>query len=135
MRSQIVDGMDALDHPFAIVGTETRFVTVTFTDKRTTIFGAVTNQMGQPDAGVTVVVFSTDTSTWNGYSRRLAAIRPDQYGEWEVVGLPDGDYWVGLETPSLYGIPTPARLAELRAGAKRVTLKEGERTIANTRTR
>jgi len=31
MRSQIVDGMDALDHPFAIVGTETRFVTVTFT--------------------------------------------------------------------------------------------------------
>jgi hypothetical protein len=88
--------------------------------------------MGQPDAGVTVVVFSTDTSTWNGYSRRLAAIRPDQYGEWEVVGLPDGDYWVGLESRRCMEFRRPARLAELGL-PMRVTLKEGERTIANTR--
>lgn len=135
LRSEMVDGVDALDHPFAIMGMETRFVTVTFTDRRTTIAGSVTNQVSQPNPDVTVVVFSTDSSTWTEGSRRVAAIRPDQHGEWEVVGLPEGDYWVGLAPSSLYRVPTPPQLAEARAGASRVTLKEGERAVANLRTR
>jgi hypothetical protein len=102
--------------------------------KRTTISGTVTNHMAQPDPDVTVVIFSPDGST-STEARRVAAVRPDQRGDWEVIGLPEGDYGVGLETPSLYGLPTPARLDKLRAGAKRVTLKEGERTIANAQTR
>jgi hypothetical protein len=65
------------------------------------ISGHVTDSRSAPVSNYSVVVFSTDRSTWILPSRVLKLARPTQDGSFEVTGLPPGEYWVAATAQSL----------------------------------
>jgi hypothetical protein len=98
------------------------------------ISGHVTNSASAPVDDYSVVVFSTDRSTWLGGSQFLRVARPTPDGSFEVTGLPPGEYWVAATDPvkgaevSVDSL-VPEKLDQLTFRATRVTLAAGQRLI------
>lgn len=99
-----------------------------------TISGHVTDSASAPVGNYSVVVFSTDRTTWSTRSRVLRLARPAQDGSFEVASLPPGEYWVAAIDP-VEGNDvsgdwlTPESLEKLSFRARRVTLVERERHL------
>ena len=72
-----------------------------------------------------MLVFAT-IATSGSTSRSVRAARPDQQGQWQLKGLPPGDYLaVARESIEDGAWNDPEFLEGLRAGAEHVTLEEG----------
>lgn len=131
VQSEMVDGVDALDHPFEIAGREARYALITVTDELSEVRGVVTGSGGRPSTGHTVVVFATDESYWRAHTRRIEAIRPDTKGAYRFAGLPAGDYVVALAGPEILGRPSSSLLKALKASGTRITLGSGTKVSIN----
>jgi len=98
------------------------------------ISGHVTDATSAPVVNYSVVVFSTDRSTWSASSRFLRLVRPTQDGSFETTGLPPGEYWVAATDPvegndvsgDWFKFETLERLS---FRATRVTLAERQRVM------
>jgi hypothetical protein len=135
LRSAIVDGRDVLDHPMEVrEGQDVSGAVVTFTDHPTELTGSFVDASGKPAPQYTLIVFSTDRSLWITGTRRVRVARPGNNGEFRVVGLAPGDYYLAavgdLDQTVLY---TPAFLESLGATALKVTLAEGEKKVQDVR--
>jgi hypothetical protein len=131
VQSELVDGLDALDFPFDVIGSETRHVLITLSNEGTEIAGMAADANGAPSTGHTVVVFAADESYWGTDSRRIETVRPDTNGGYRFRGLPAGDYVVALGSPEIDGRPPTALLRQLRSSGRRVTLRPGDKHTIN----
>ena len=135
VSSEMVDGIDALDHPFQIVGQETRYALITVTDEQSEIHGVVTTDDGRLSTAHTVVAFAADESYWGMHTRRIETLRPDTKGAYRFAGLPAGDYFVALAGPEILGRPSSSLLKRLRGSGTRVTLGPGTKVSINLKAR
>ena len=126
VQSEMVDGLDALDFPFAVRGAETKQVLITLSDAWTEIAGRVTDRNNAASTEGTVVVFPVDESYWGVFSRRIETIRPDTNGQYRLRGLPAGEYVLALGNSEIYGRPHSSLLRKLRSAGRRFTLRPGD---------
>jgi hypothetical protein len=100
---------------------------VVFTDKMSEVNGALTDERGQPITEFTVLAFPTDTALWRPQARQIMTARPDQTGQYQIRGLPAGDYYVTAVDPTEPGEWfEPTFLDQHRAGAARLLLGDGD---------
>jgi hypothetical protein len=128
VRSIMANGRDVSVDPLELVDDDIASVVVTFTDKSTTISGAVTGAKG-PDDGAEVVVFPADSTAWKTIgvvSRRSRVERVARDGTFSLRGLPPGEYYVVAISGAMAGDrQDPAFLSSVVGGADRVTLADG----------
>ena len=127
LEAVIVDGRDVTDEPLDVRNGQTiTQVQVVLTDRLATVAGAVTDARHQPVFGYTVILFSTDSSTWRAQARTIQAVQPDQTGAYRFRGMPPGAYFLAAVDDVEQGEWfDPSFLQTLQPGAVRITVSEG----------
>lgn len=127
------DGRDITDAVVALGSGQTmNDVQVVLTNRVTSISGRLADEKNAPLRDATVLVFDADATKWYETSRRVRSTRPDQDGQWQVKGLPAGDYLaIALDYVEDGSWNDPEYLESLMRDAERVTLPEaGSPTVA-----
>jgi hypothetical protein len=126
MESAVIGGRDAMDVPIEVAPhQDLSGLVATFTDRQTELTGSTPVGGTAPPADtVSVVVFPADRRLWISGARRVRIARPDTSGQYRVVGLPPGDYFVAVVTnfDAEADLDAP-RLATLEPGAVRVAVR------------
>jgi protocatechuate 3,4-dioxygenase beta subunit len=134
LDAAVVDGQDSLDFPFEIKSENVGAAVITFTDRRSELSGALTDERGQPALGYTIVLFPADERFRTPDSRRIRTARPGTDGRFMFGVVPPGDYKlapvVDVEPGSWYD---PTFLEQLDITALRVSIADGEQKIQNMR--
>lgn len=128
VKSILHEGHDIADTPMELrSGEELSSIQVVVTNRVTTLTGQLNDEKGTPLTYGTVVVFANDRQKWVEESRWVRAARPDQQGEYQIKGLPPGEYLaVALEYVE-DGIWHDAEyLDSIREHAQKLTLREGQ---------
>ena len=133
LRAVRLRGVDVTDSGFDVRPLEEiTGLEIELTSHPTVVSGQVTDTRGTPSRAGTVVVFPRNVERWDRDSRYIKAVRPDQNGQFRIIGLPPGDYHVvsidGLDPDRA----TDAELlAQIRSEALSLSLDDGEaRTVA-----
>jgi hypothetical protein len=107
-------------------------VEVMITSRVTTVAGQLMDARNQPLRDATVLMFPSDADKWFETSRTIRATRPDQQGQWQVKGLPGGDYLaIALDYIEDGAWNDPEYLESLRSASQKVTIADGgSQTIA-----
>ena len=128
LKSVTLAGNDIIDTPLEVRSGQTLSgVTLVFTDKLSEVSGTITDDRGQPITEFTVLAFPTDNTLWRPQARQIMTARPDQTGQYQMRGLPPGDYYVTAVDPTEQGEWfEPAFLDQQRTGAARLTLGDGD---------
>ena len=96
-------------------------------NKVTTVTGVLADDKGAPLTDGTVIVFANDSGKWAEDSRFVRSARPDQQGQYQIKGLPAGEYLaVAIDYVQEGMWNDPDFLESLRRHAQRVTLGEGD---------
>ncbi len=133
VKSIVRDGRDMSDAWLELrSGEELSGVDVLITSRVTTVSGQLLDARNQPLRDATVLVFPADADKWFETSRTIRASRPDQQGQWQVKGLPVGDYLaIALDYVEDGAWNDPEYLESLRSGSERLTIAEGSsQTVA-----
>jgi hypothetical protein len=121
------DGRDITEEPLDVPGRERiTGIQVIVSDRVTAIAGQVTDDKNTPASDATVIVFHRDAEKWVDETRYIHAVRPDDQGQFEIKGLPAGDYLaaaVGYVEEG--GWDDPMFLESLRRYAQPLSLAEG----------
>jgi protocatechuate 3,4-dioxygenase beta subunit len=134
MKSVYVDGRDVTDEAIEIHGTPVSGVNVIFTDRIAAIAGTVRDGRAGAAGHVSVIVFAEDERLWYPQSRHIAAARTDANGAYRVAGLPPGRYLaIAVEDVEPGEWFDPAFLDEIKGGATRLALGEGEQKTQDLR--
>ena len=130
-----VGGQDIADSAIELKpGQDIDNVTVILTDRTTEISGTVRDARNAASAAINVIAFSTEPAHWRPQSRRIQAVRSDPSGAYRIRNLPPGDYLlVATEDVEQGEWFDPAFLENVRAGAQRVSLSEGDRKAQELR--
>ena len=101
-------------------------VQVIITNRVTNVAGRLEDEKKLPIRDATVLVFDAETEKWFESSRRVKATRPDQDGQWQLKGLPAGEYLaIALDYVEDGAWNDPEYLEVLKRDAERVTIGEG----------
>ncbi|HEY6357925.1 MAG TPA: carboxypeptidase-like regulatory domain-containing protein, partial [Vicinamibacterales bacterium] len=129
LRGATIGARDISDTPAELREADLDSVTITFTDKRTSVTGAVTTSSGNPDGKATVILFPQDPSLWvdSGPSpRRLRNTRARGDGTYSI-SVPAGDYClVAVSDTGSFEWNDPQFLAAMVPSATRITVNEGD---------
>jgi hypothetical protein len=129
LRGAMLNGRDITDAPVELRDADVDSVTITFTDKRTSVTGEVTTPSGNPDGKATVILFPQDSTLWadSGPSpRRLKTTRPRGDGSYSM-SVPAGDYYiVAVSDTGSYEWNDPQFLSAIAPSAIRITVNEGD---------
>lgn len=133
LKAVLQNGRDITDEAIELrSGEELRGLQVVLTNRITSISGSVTDDSNAPATEGTVIVFPRDAAKWADEPRYLRAARPDQQGQFDILGLPPGEYLaaaVGYVPQGMWA--DPELLESLRRSAQRVTLGDGtSQTVA-----
>jgi protocatechuate 3,4-dioxygenase beta subunit len=128
LKAVFLDSREVTDEMVDFKPSETAGrLAIMLTDKATTLTGAVVDEKGQALTDYTVIAFPADSNLWRPMSRFIQAGRPDKDGTYTLRGLPPGEYLVravdDVDQGEWYD---PDLLQQLRAGASRVILQEGD---------
>lgn len=134
VRSAMVNGIDALDEPIELTTENIGNVVVSFTDRRTTVSGAVIDGTNAATQG-TVIVFPVGYREWiaKGMSQRLMRnIRTQTKGAFSISGLPARDYLiVAIADDQVPDVQNPNVYEALARVATSLTLGDGDtRTLS-----
>jgi uncharacterized protein (DUF2141 family) len=103
-------------------------VVVTLTDKPAELSGTVTDAAGRPTGAFPIVVYAADRGFWRAGSRRVVQAQPASDGQFSVIGLPAGDYYVAAVTRLEPGdLENRQFLEDLVPSAIRLSLTEGQK--------
>ena len=129
--------IDHADVPIeVVVGRELPPLTVTLTSRTTELSGTLQDSAGRPAPAFTMVAFTTDTTAWGGQSRRVQSTRPADDGKFSFMNLPAGDYFLAAVNGMESGQANDAQfLSTLVAGATRVTIAAGQKTVQDLKIR
>ena len=101
-------------------------VQVVITNRVTNVAGRLEDEKKLPIRDATVLVFDAETEKWFESSRRIRATRPDQDGQWQLKGLPAGEYLaIALDYVEDGAWNDPEYLEVLKRDAEKVTIGEG----------
>jgi len=127
LRSVVIDGRDVTDEAIEVRnGEKISLVQVVLTDRVATLAGTVTTERNEPAFGYTVILFSTDATTWRPQSRTIMATQPDQTGAYRFRGMPPGAYFlVAVDDVEQGEWFDSGFLDEMRPGAIRLTISDG----------
>lgn len=133
LKAVYFDGRDVIDTGVDVGGVQRASgLQVVLTDRVSNLSGAVHDAQGQPLTEFTVVAFPTDSTLWRPRSRHIQASRPDQNGQFQIRGVPPGDYLLAAVDAVQQGEWfDPVFLDRLRNGATRVSVREGETKAVN----
>jgi Carboxypeptidase regulatory-like domain len=93
VKAVLHDGRDIADTLIDMKsGEELSGVQVIVTNKVTTVSGQLTDDKGAPITDGTVIVFADEAEKWSEDSRFVRSARPDQQGQYQIKGLPPGEY-------------------------------------------
>jgi len=107
---------DVSDVPVTIAYEDVGGITVTLTPRPPILAGTVTDAAGVPLNGLDVVLFPLDPARRLRNSRRVATARTSVAGDYEIRGLPPGDYGVALvDDVDVQSLRDAAVLAQLTA--------------------
>lgn len=130
LRSAVVDGRDLLDAPIEGPNLNLTGVTLTLSDKRTEISGALQVGAGQSASDYYVVVFSADRANWRVGARRSVSVKPGTDNRYVLSDLPAGDYYLAALTDlDPLDWQTPASLEQIVPFAIKLQLGEGEKLV------
>ncbi len=137
LRSAVMDGRDTLDAPLEVrLGQPTADLTVTMTDRPTTITGTIYDAAGQPTSEYSIVAFSTDRTLWTVPRRVSSVTRLSSDGRFTITGLPPGEYYLAVSAdfdPAQLSVAS--FLESLVSAAVHVAIAEGERKVQDYRIR
>jgi hypothetical protein len=136
LRSAVVNGVDILDRPLDAGSGDLTDAVVTFSDRRTTLSGAIFTGDGEPAPAYFMAVFPADRDLWHPLSRRMHLARTGTDGRWIVEGLPAGDYLLAaLSDADQTDLYDPAFLASLVPNAVPISIEEGDETVQDLQIR
>jgi hypothetical protein len=129
IKSAIASGRDAWEAPLRVEPGQPVELTVTYTDRPTSLAGVFQDRNGRAATDYYVVLFSADRTHWIPGSRRIRTTRPATDGAFSIRGIPPGEYYLAALTDlDANESNDPALLDELIKTAARVTLRDGETT-------
>jgi hypothetical protein len=103
-------------------------VQIVLSNRLSIVTGSVAADAGSPAKDYVVVVFPDDPNRWGPESRHIGSAQPDQRGQFEVKGLPPGNYLaLAVEYLEEGQDRDPEFLQEMRPSATSFALAEGER--------
>jgi hypothetical protein len=107
-------------------GEELSGLQVVVTNNVSVVAGQLTDEKGAPIADGTVIVFAGDTEKWSEDSRFVRSARPDQQGQYQIKGLPAGEYLaVAIDYVQEGMWNDPEYLESIRRYGQKFTLGEG----------
>jgi hypothetical protein len=127
VKSVLHDGRDVADTVIDMKsGEELSGVQVIVTNKVTTVTGQLSDDKGAPITDGTVIVFAGDAEKWSEDSRFVRSARPDQQGQYQIKGLPAGEYLaVAMDYVQDGMWNDPEYLDSIRRYAEKFTLIDG----------
>ena len=134
LKSVRVDGRDLTDLPITIKPNDQLTLAVTFSDRPSEVSGRLLDASGRPSSAYSIVIFSADHAYWGLQSRRTVQFRPDEDGNFRIVNLPAGDYYLSavMELDAT-DMANPAFFEQLVPASFRITLAEGEKKVQDLR--
>ncbi|HEX5215614.1 MAG TPA: carboxypeptidase regulatory-like domain-containing protein [Vicinamibacterales bacterium] len=134
IASVVWDGRDMTDAGFdASAGRDFDGVVVTLTDKTTTLAGVVSDTRGPVAAAV--IAFPSNRALWTNYGwdpPRIRAARSNQSGEYQLEGLPEGEYLlVAVPMAKFDARADPKFLAAAAPAATPFTIKWDDKKTFN----
>jgi hypothetical protein len=126
VKAILRDGRDVADVAFdPKSGEELSGLQVIISNNVTTVTGQLTDDKGAATSDGTVIVFSADAEKWAEDSRFVRSARPDQQGQYQIKGLPPGDYLAVAVDYVQEGMwNDPEYLDSIRRYAQKVTLAD-----------
>jgi Carboxypeptidase regulatory-like domain len=130
------EGRDVADLPLDLRSDAT--VVITFTDRWTSVRGAVTSPQGERDRDASVVLFPIDVQQWSHYGatvRRLKSVHVSRAGEYAFASVPEGEYYlVAIPDKDAGDWQDPKFLESLTRVATRINVGDGEAKTQDLRT-
>jgi hypothetical protein len=127
MKSVYSDGRDVTDLPVEIKSENITSLNVIFTDKISSLAGAVRDARGNGINNVSVIAFPSDPKLWLPQSRHIITARTDATGSYRLSAIPPGDYLVAavddVEPGEWFD---PEFLDQIKDEATKVRIGEGE---------
>jgi hypothetical protein len=129
IRSIDRSGSDLTTQPFDTQGTMLDGVAIVLTNKFPVLSGSLRDEKGNGVVTGTVIIFPDDGSQWVEDLRTVRTARVDQAGLFTIKAIRPGEYLaVAVPTVQNNQWNDPAYLESLRSQAKRVSLREGEKS-------
>ena len=127
LKAVYVEGREVTDQPIEIKGQDVTGINVIFTDRVSSLSGAVRDARGTPFEGATVIAFPSDDRLWFPQSRQIVTARTNKTGAYRFSAIPPGDYLVvALDDVEQGEWFDPAFLEQIRDDATKVSVGEGE---------
>jgi len=135
IESAMFGGRDVLDFPLDVKpGEDVAGGVVTFATQQTELSGTLTDPVGKPAPGYTLILFAADGRFWTPGSRRIQSARPASDGRYAFRSLPAGDYrLIAVEDVEPGQWFDPAFLKELLGASLSVSLAPGEKRTQDIR--
>jgi hypothetical protein len=126
LKAVLHDGRDIADQPIELKSGEILAgVQVILTNRVTVVTGQLADSQGTALVDGTVIVFASNSDRWVEESRFVKATRPDQQGQWQIKGLPPGDYLaVAVESVEDGQWNEPDYLESIRRYGQKLSLTE-----------
>jgi hypothetical protein len=130
LRSAMSGDRDLADVGVEVGDADLSGLVVTMTDRTTELSGALQTGAGVSATDFSVVAIPADKSLWLPNSRRVKVVRAGTDGRFVIRDLPAGDYLIAAATDAeAETLRDPAFLAQVAAGAVKVTLADGDRKV------
>jgi hypothetical protein len=135
LKAVLRDGRDITDEPVELRSRErVAGIQVILSDRVTAVSGQVADDKNAPASDGTVLVFHRDQDKWADESRYIRAARADDQGQFEIRGLPPGDYLaVAIGYIDEGDWNDPVYLESVRRYAQPLTLAEGATAAVSLR--
>jgi hypothetical protein len=135
VKAVLHDGQDIAEQSIELKsGDVLAGVQVILTNRVTVVTGQLADNQGAPLIDGTVIVFASNSERWVEDSRFVKATRPDQQGQWQIKGLPPGDYLaVAVESVEDGQWNEPDYLESIRRYGQKLSLTEaGSQSLSLT---
>jgi len=132
MKSVQVKGADAADRGFEVRPNESLTdIVITFSDRAAEVSGTLMDAAGKPSSALSIMLFSSDRTTWTNRSRWLRPpTRAGVDGKFRFTNLLAGEYYLAaLSDFEQQDVYKPEFLDQVAAAAMKIVVAEGEKKV------
>jgi carboxypeptidase family protein len=136
MKAMYLNGQDVTDQPVEVGAENVSGLNIIFTDRLSSLSGTVRDSRGTAAAAATVIAFPSDPALWRPQSRQIVTARSDKAGAFKIATIPAGEYLVvAVDDVDPGEWFDPAFLDQVKDGATRVSIDEGEQKTQDLKLR
>lgn len=136
LKAVLLNGQDITDTPTTFPpGQSVGGLQIVISEKSTIVTGRVTDTAGRAITDATVVILPSDEALWMYQSRFVRTARPDQDGQFQILGLPAYDRYLAVPVQGLEDgqAGDPEFLARIRSLGTSFSLNEGDARVVDLR--